>query len=165
MDSDDAREAPKPRLHPPATPSNLKPWHPLTHVAHAGAVRTVRIFWFGLFMWGHLVFSFGPWHLFLQLNMCSTISWFLEGRTAVVQIILNPFALGGLSWYSVCGVEPGGSSSPMGHINPAQPKVLTHPGTFLYKPTVSHGLTIKQINRVCDRLIGLLFNGMVNGLQ
>lgn len=56
---------------------------------------------------------------------------FLPRRTAVVQIILNPFALGGLSWYSVCGVDAGGSSSPLGHINPTQPKVLTHPRYFL----------------------------------
>lgn len=54
----------------------------------------------------------------------------LPGRTAVVQIILNPFALGGLGWYSVCGVDAGGSSSPLGHINPTQSKVLTYPGTF-----------------------------------
>ncbi len=60
---------------------------------------------------------------------------FLPGRTAVVKIILNPFALGGLGWYSVCGVDAGGSSYPMGHINPTQPKVLTHPGTFFW-----HGL-------------------------
>ncbi len=56
---------------------------------------------------------------------------FLPGRTAVVKIILNPFALGGLGWYSVCGVDAGGSSYPMGHINPTQPKVLTHPLYFL----------------------------------
>lgn len=65
----------------------------------------------------------------------------------MVQIILNPFALGGLSGYSVCGEEPGGSSSPMGHINPTQPKVHTH-DTLTYKLTMSHGLTIKEIHRV-----------------
>lgn len=57
---------------------------------------------------------------------------FLPGWTAVVQIILNPFALGGLGWYSVCGVDAGGSGSPMGHINPTQPKVLTHPRYFSF---------------------------------
>lgn len=83
------------------------------------------------FPWRHLIFLLCSVTFVLAAEHVLHNFLFLPGRTAVVQIILNPFALGGLAWYSVCGVDAGGSSSPLGHINPTQPKVLTHPWYIL----------------------------------
>lgn len=128
-----ARESLNTPCQPPLTPLTYKhdkhtcawththtPHHPIHMQALCGGFLFISHFF--LFFMGHLFFSFALRHLFMQLNMCSTISWFFQGQTAAVQITLKPFALGGLGPYSVCGVEAGGSGFPMGHINPIQAK-------------------------------------------